>query len=105
VSSNYSPQEFLGKRIALFGITRTDRSNSVKKRIQATVGMTEHAPHELDRPPRRTAPTRCRNLFPMTLCPSNLSDTTSSTSTASTQTPFRANPDPGVTPITAGTSS
>lgn len=45
-----SPQDFLGKRTALFGMTRTGKSNSVKKIIQATVGMTEHAPYILDSP-------------------------------------------------------
>lgn len=50
-----SPQDFLGKRTALFGMTRTGKSNSVKKIIQATVGMTEHAPYELDRPVEGTA--------------------------------------------------
>ncbi len=50
-----SPQDFLGKRTALFGMTRTGKSNSVKKIIQATVGMTEKAPHELDRPVEGTA--------------------------------------------------
>ncbi len=32
-----SPQDFLGKRTALFGMTRTGKSNTVKKVIQATV--------------------------------------------------------------------
>ena len=50
-----SPQDFLGKRTALFGMTRTGKSNSVKKIIQATVGMTENAPHELDQPVEGTA--------------------------------------------------
>ena len=50
-----SPQDFLGKRTALFGMTRTGKSNSVKKIIQATVGMTEHAPYELDHPVEGTA--------------------------------------------------
>src|SRR5215212_9135913 len=45
-----SPQDFLGKRTALFGMTRTGKSNSVKKIIEATVGMSEAAPYELDRP-------------------------------------------------------
>ncbi|MEW6636282.1 MAG: DUF87 domain-containing protein, partial [Actinomycetota bacterium] len=45
-----SPQDFLGKRTALFGMTRTGKSNTVKKIIQATVSMTENAPHQLDRP-------------------------------------------------------
>jgi hypothetical protein len=34
-----SPKDFLGKRTALFGMTRTGKSNTVKKIIQATVGM------------------------------------------------------------------
>ncbi len=38
-----SPQDFLGKRTALFGMTRTGKSNSVKKIIQATVGMSQRA--------------------------------------------------------------
>lgn len=38
-----SPQDFLGKRTALFGMTRTGKSNTVKKIIQATVGMSQKA--------------------------------------------------------------
>jgi Helicase HerA, central domain len=34
-----SPLDFLGKRTALFGMTRTGKSNTVKKMIQATVGI------------------------------------------------------------------
>src|SRR2546426_576943 len=34
-----SPQDFLGKRTALFGMTRTGKSNTVKKVIEATVLM------------------------------------------------------------------
>ncbi len=34
-----TPIDFLGKRTALFGMTRTGKSNSVKKIIQATVGI------------------------------------------------------------------
>lgn len=34
-----SSLDFLGKRTALFGMTRTGKSNSVKKIIQATVGL------------------------------------------------------------------
>lgn len=34
-----SPLDFPGKRTALFGMTRTGKSNSVKKIIQATVGL------------------------------------------------------------------
>jgi len=39
-----SPQDFLGKRTALFGMTRTGKSNTVKKIIQATVTMSKRAP-------------------------------------------------------------
>jgi len=42
-----SPQDFLGKRTALFGMTRTGKSNTVKKIIQATVGMSLKAKGEL----------------------------------------------------------
>jgi len=41
-----SPNDFLGKRTALFGMTRTGKSNTVKKIIQATVVMSEKAPKE-----------------------------------------------------------
>lgn len=34
-----TPLDFLGKRTALFGMTRTGKSNTVKKMIQATVGI------------------------------------------------------------------
>ncbi len=37
VSVYISPKDFLGKRTALFGMTRTGKSNTVKKIIQATV--------------------------------------------------------------------
>jgi DNA helicase HerA-like ATPase len=37
------PQDFLGKRTALFGMTRTGKSNTVKKIIEATVRMSERA--------------------------------------------------------------
>jgi len=43
-----SPADFLGKRTALFGMTRTGKSNTVKKIIQATVHMNEMAKLELD---------------------------------------------------------
>lgn len=43
-----SAQDFLGKRTALFGMTRTGKSNTVKKIIQATVRMSEQAPRDLD---------------------------------------------------------
>lgn len=57
-----SQQDFLGKRTALFGMTRTGKSNTVKKIIQATVGMSEKAPHELD-PPAEEAPSEILESF------------------------------------------
>ncbi len=42
-----SPQDFMGKRTALFGMTRTGKSNTVKKIIQATVGMSQKAKGDL----------------------------------------------------------
>ena len=36
-----SPKDFLGKRTALFGMTRTGKSNTVKKIIQATVEISK----------------------------------------------------------------
>ncbi|GAA5530997.1 ATPase [Herpetosiphon gulosus] len=42
-----SPQDFLGKRTALFGMTRTGKSNTVKKVIQATVLMSTKAGESL----------------------------------------------------------
>lgn len=36
-----SPIDFLGKRTALFGMTRTGKSNTVKQLIQATVAVTD----------------------------------------------------------------
>lgn len=41
-------QDFAGKRTALFGMTRTGKSNSNKKIIQACVEMSERAPFVLD---------------------------------------------------------
>jgi len=41
------PQDFLGKRTALFGMTRTGKSNTVKKIIQATVTMSGRARSDL----------------------------------------------------------
>jgi DNA helicase HerA-like ATPase len=40
------PSDFLGKRTALFGMTRTGKSNTVKKIIQATVLMSSKAPNK-----------------------------------------------------------
>lgn len=45
-----SPQDFLGKRTALFGMTRTGKSNTVKKIIQATVLMSDRATSTLNTP-------------------------------------------------------
>lgn len=42
-----NPKDFLGKRTALFGMTRTGKSNTVKKIIQTTVEMSNHAKDEL----------------------------------------------------------
>ncbi len=36
--------DFAGKRTALFGMTRTGKSNTVKKIIQACVQMSDNAP-------------------------------------------------------------
>ena len=44
-----SPADFLGKRTALFGMTRTGKSNTVKKIIEATVAMSLKAPATLDK--------------------------------------------------------
>ncbi|MBF2056842.1 MAG: DUF87 domain-containing protein [Cyanobacterium sp. T60_A2020_053] len=41
--------DFAGKRTALFGMTRTGKSNTVKKIIQSCVEMSENAPLELDK--------------------------------------------------------
>ncbi len=42
-----NPQDFLGKRTALFGMTRTGKSNTVKKIIQSTVDISEQAKNDL----------------------------------------------------------
>jgi DNA helicase HerA-like ATPase len=42
-----APKDFLGKRTALFGMTRTGKSNTVKKIIQSSVRMGEAAPYLL----------------------------------------------------------
>ncbi|PHV64435.1 ATP-binding protein [Cyanobacterium aponinum] len=41
--------DFAGKRTALFGMTRTGKSNTVKKIIQSCVEMSNNAPLELDK--------------------------------------------------------
>ena len=43
--------DFLGKRTALFGMTRTGKSNTVKKVIEATVALSRLAPGDLAVPP------------------------------------------------------
>ena len=43
-----SPNDFLGKRTALFGMTRTGKSNTVKKIIQATVEISNKSKNKLD---------------------------------------------------------
>lgn len=43
VSVYVSPNDFLGKRTSLFGMTRTGKSNTVKKIIEATVQISEKA--------------------------------------------------------------
>ncbi|MGN4256650.1 DUF87 domain-containing protein [Bacillus sp. GM_Baccil_2] len=42
-----SSQDFLGKRTALFGMTRTGKSNTVKKVIEATMELSKKAPYDL----------------------------------------------------------
>jgi hypothetical protein len=42
-----SARDFLGTRTALFGMTRTGKSNTVKKIMQATVALSEKAPETL----------------------------------------------------------
>ncbi len=39
-----SPQDFVGKRTAAFGMTRTGKSNTIKKIIEATAEISEKAP-------------------------------------------------------------
>jgi hypothetical protein len=43
-----NPKDMLGKRTALFGMTRTGKSNTVKKIIEATVQISDRAPYTLD---------------------------------------------------------
>lgn len=45
-----APRDFLGKRTALFGMTRTGKSNTVKKIIQSSVQMGAAAPYSVDKP-------------------------------------------------------
>ena len=48
VPVHVNSQDFAGKRTALFGMTRTGKSNTVKTIIQACVKMSGSAPHRLD---------------------------------------------------------
>lgn len=45
-----NPRDFLGNRTALFGMTRTGKSNTIKKIVQATMLMNARAPGLLDLP-------------------------------------------------------
>lgn len=47
VHTYINPKDFLGKRSALFGMTRTGKSNTVKKIIEATVEISQKAKEEL----------------------------------------------------------
>jgi hypothetical protein len=58
-----SPADFMGKRTALFGMTRTGKSNTVKKIIQATVLMSEKAVSSLEKPLKENTE---KNLNPFT---------------------------------------
>jgi hypothetical protein len=59
-----SPKDFLGKRTALFGMTRTGKSNTVKKVIQASVLMSGKAPHTLAKPPKENAEAQLEPFTP-----------------------------------------
>src|SRR5262249_14453475 len=50
-----SPKDFLGKRTALFGMTRTGKSNTVKKIILSSVLMSDRARGRLSRPAAKRA--------------------------------------------------
>ena len=59
-----SPQDFLGKRTALFGMTRTGKSNTVKTIIQATVLMSDKAAHNA-LPSGKTAGNAAEEIEPL----------------------------------------
>ena len=50
VEVSISSIDFLGKRTALFGMTRTGKSNTIKKIIQATVNLSKTASSDLSTP-------------------------------------------------------
>ncbi|MEK8019158.1 MAG: DUF87 domain-containing protein [Candidatus Parabeggiatoa sp.] len=54
-----SPQDFVGKRTALFGMTRTGKSNTVKKIIEATTEISKKSPS-------KELPNRVVNNLPFT---------------------------------------
>lgn len=51
VKAFINPKDFLGKRTALFGMTRTGKSNTVKKIIEATVEISKKAIEKLPKEP------------------------------------------------------
>jgi DNA helicase HerA-like ATPase len=59
-----SPKDFLGKRTALFGMTRTGKSNTVKKIIQASVVMSGKAPYALNQPVTESVEARLEPFSP-----------------------------------------
>jgi DNA helicase HerA-like ATPase len=59
-----SPKDFLGKRTALFGMTRTGKSNTVKKIIQASVLMSGKAKNTLEKPPKESAEAKLEAFAP-----------------------------------------
>jgi DNA helicase HerA-like ATPase len=59
-----SPKDFLGKRTALFGMTRTGKSNTVKIIIQATVLMSGKAPYGLEQPVNESVEARLEPFSP-----------------------------------------
>lgn len=58
-----SPKDFLGKRTALFGMTRTGKSNTVKKIIEATVEISRKSKDSLDGWERNSAVEENLNPF------------------------------------------
>ena len=56
-----NPKDFLGKRTAFFGMTRTGKSNTIKKVIQATVEISDKAPGILSK-----TETAAENIDPFT---------------------------------------
>ncbi len=57
-----NPKDFFGNRTALFGMTRTGKSNTIKKILQATMRMNAQAPRAL----RRASAKVEENLDPFT---------------------------------------